>query len=453
MYKKGLKRWCICCLLAIVAFSASAYAQNGINSPYSQYGIGLNNMPYNMPAFASLGGVAYSRSASNMVNPFNPASYASIGMESFVFDMGLNIETSKLYNNNESQFDADGNLGYLAFGFPLTKWWKTAIAVMPMSDVDYQSTYTTVQPPAGEVKTLYDGTGAVTQFMWGHAFNILGNNNATKTQMRAGFNVNYLYGNISRAISNEFSGNDTTYFMNSRRQKETYLKNVTFDLGLQFDQPLGENHRLSAGFVIKPPRKMTVKDNALVYTFVTNAATEYMRDTIFPADGNDSEYESTLEQPFTTGIGLSFQRNDRWLIALDATFSPWNGLKYTENSSVAIFGQSPMRYDNTYKLAIGMQLLGDKNAAKYFRRITFSAGAHYENGRLNLQLVDNSQYRLDEWGCGIGMSLPMRKGRSVLNLSLSYSSFGTADLLRRDALQFGIAIGSCESWFVKRKFN
>ena len=47
----------------------------------------------------------------------------------------------------------------------------------------------------------------------------------------------------------------------------------------------------------------------------------------------------------------------------------------------------------------------------------------------------------------------MRKGRSVLNLSLSYSSFGTPDLLQRNMITFGLSIGSCESWFVKRKFN
>ena len=47
----------------------------------------------------------------------------------------------------------------------------------------------------------------------------------------------------------------------------------------------------------------------------------------------------------------------------------------------------------------------------------------------------------------------MRKGRSVLNLSLGYSSFGTSELLRRDCLTVGLSIGSCERWFVKRRYN
>ena len=60
---------------------------------------------------------------------------------------------------------------------------------------------------------------------------------------------------------------------------------------------------------------------------------------------------------------------------------------------------------------------------------------------------------INETGCGLGIRLPMRKGRSILTLSVGYSSLGTADLLRRDVVTFGISVGSCERWFVKRKYN
>lgn len=440
------------CILPMLFAVLAVSAQNGLNSPYSQYGIGFNNMPYNMPALSALGGVAYTRSSFNSLNPFNPASYGAINMESMVFDMGLYVEMTTLRNTTEHQFDADGNLGYLAIGFPLTKWWKTALGVMPMSDVNYQSVQTADAGLGGEVKTLYEGMGGVSQFFWGHGFNILGGNDGKKPQLRAGFNLNYLYGNLTRAVTYDFTANDTTYFMDSRSQKDTYIKNLTFDMGVQYEQPIGDRYHLGLGVNIKPHRTMTVRDNALVYTFVTNAATEYMRDTIFPLDGN-SEFESSLEQPFTTGVGLSFQRDDMWLVAFDATFAPWSGLKYTENNSYSIFGQSPLRYGGNQRYALGLQLMGDRNATNYIRRITFSAGGHYENGRMQMMLTDGREFNLHEWGIGMGVSLPMRKGRSVLTVSAAYSSFGTSDLLRRDAFTIGISVGSCESWFVKRKFN
>lgn len=439
-------------LLFVLIATMPAMGQNGINSPFSQYGIGASHLPFNMPAATALGGVVYSRSASNMVNPFNPASYGAVASETLIFDMGLNIEMSTLRDNANSQYDADGNIGYLTVAFPLSKWWKTSLGVMPVSEVSYQSTLTSSINPGGEVKTIYEGTGGVSRFFWGHGFNILGGTDPAKTQLRAGFNINYLYGSLTRAVTYDFVANDTTFFMDSRRQKDTYVKNLVFDLGMQYEQPIGEKYRFMAGITLTPSRKMTVRDNALVYTFVTQSGSEYMRDTIFPVDG-DSEFESTLEQPFTTGLGLAFQRNDKWLVAFDATLAPWNGLKYTENSSYSVFGQSPIRYDNTSRLALGFQLLGDRNAAKYLRRMTFSLGTHYEKGCLKLQLTDGNEYRLDEWGVALGVSMPMRKGRSVLNITAGYTSYGTIDLLRRDTFTFGISVGSCESWFVKRKFN
>jgi len=439
--------------LAMLTAAVSLPAQNGINSPYSQYGIGLSNMPYNMPSVAALGGVAYTRTAMNMINPFNPASYAGIGKETMVFDMGLSIDMTTLRNGSQSQYDADGNLGYLAVGFPLTRWWKMALGVMPTTDVNYQSVSSSAINPGGEIKTRYEGNGGVSQIFWGSAFNVLGGTDPRKPQLRAGFNIDYLFGNLTRAVTFDFTANDTTYMMDSRSQKDTYVKNLLMDLGVQYDQPLAGKYHLGVGLTVKPHRSMTVKDNALVYTFVTSAGSEYMRDTIFPLDGGDSEFESSLEQPFTTGVGLSFQRDDKWLVAVDATFAPWSGMKYTENSSYSIFGQSPMRYGSNQRWALGVQLLGDKNAASYLRRITFSAGAHYESGRLQMQMTDGRDYKLDEWGVGAGISLPMRKGRSVLNISAAYSSMGTTDLLRRDVFSIGISIGSCESWFVKRKYN
>lgn len=439
-------------LLLSLLFTTTVWSQNGINSPFSQYGVGFSNMPYNFPVISAMGGVAYTKSASNMINPFNPASYASVKMESFVFDMGLSFDMATLRDKEQKSFDADGNVGYLSIAFPLTKWWKTALGVMPMSDVNYRTVNTSAINPGGEVSTIYEGVGGVSQFFWGHGFNIMGGNDDSKPHLRAGFNLNLLYGCDTSVVTFDFAKNDTTYFMDSRRQKNNSIKGLTFDLGLQYEQPVSDDYRFCLGLNIKPGRKINIRESALVYTFVSNAAVEFMRDTIYPTDGN-TEFNSTLQQAFTTGIGLSFQRNNMWLIALDATIAPWSGFKYESGLSHPIFGTSALRYSNNQRYALGFQLLGNPNASSYLRRITFSAGVHYESGRLSLQLTDGRDYSLNEWGVGLGASLPMRKGRSVLNISASYSSFGTTDLLRRDVFSIGISVGSCESWFVKRKFN
>ena len=121
-------------LLAVLLGSTDvAQAQNGFNIPFSQFGIGSSDLPYNMPTAYRMGGVVYSRSSRNAINPFNPASYASVEPESFVFDIGVNIQSSVLRNDVNKQTDADGSVAYLAVAFPFTKWWKTSVGILPYS--------------------------------------------------------------------------------------------------------------------------------------------------------------------------------------------------------------------------------------------------------------------------------------------------------------------------------
>lgn len=429
-------------LLAALAFGVKA--QNGINTPYSQYGIGLSHLPYNMPYAAQLGGVVYTRSASNMVNPFNPASYAAIQSQSFVFDMGMNIDMVSQTDKSNSFKDADGNIGYIAIAFPVAKWFKTSFGLLPMTNVSYESVRMMSDSLYGSMKNIYDGAGGVSRLYWGAGFNI------TK-DLSAGFNVNYLTGSISRAITYDFLNNDTSNFIDSRRGKNTTVHNVTFDFGLQYRHDIGKDYAFGCGLTFVPHQKLSITDNALIYTFVTSQGFEYMRDTIFPGPGQESEYESTLEQPMKVGLGLNFQKNNYWNIAFDATYASFGGMKYVDERN--IFGSTAVEYNNAISTALGFQLLGNPDATKYMRRITYSTGFHYESGKLCLKMADNQAHSLNEWGIGLGATLPMRKGRSALTLSLSYNNFGTAELLRRESFSFGISVGSCESWFMKRKYN
>lgn len=434
-------------LLGLIGIMGNVWAQNGFNMPYSQFGVGLGELPYNMPIATRMGGAIYTRSGNNYVNPFNPASYASVETESFVFDMGLGIQTSTLRDKNASTHDADGNLAYLTFAMPVTRWWKLAGGLMPITTMDYESVSQSPYLDTGIVKTVYDGTGGASMAFLGSAFNIPAGKGRT---LQAGFNVNYLTGRMQRAISFSFQGNDSTYYMNSRRYRETRLSNFTFDFGLQLKQQLGEHYTLGLGLVYKPYRDMTVRDKALIYTFHTSDET--LVDTIFPLNGGDAEFNSRLEQSSTLGFGLVLERNKRWQLAADATFSAWNGMRYTEDTSYSIFGSNALRYGPYSRYALGFERMGDMDAASYWGRISWSAGVHMEQGSLYLEL-NGAETRIDEWGIGLGATLPMRKGRSLLTLSLGYSSYGSTDILQRNTLTFGIAVSSCERWFVKRKFN
>lgn len=423
---------------------SGATAQNGFNLPYTQFGLGLGESPYNMPAAARMGGTVLTRAGGNSINPFNPASYGDIATESFVFDMGLNIQLSTLRSGDKSVRDADGNIGYLAIGLPITKWWKVAAGLMPYSTVDYESVDST-----NVVKTTYAGTGGVNELFAGSAFCIpVG----TGRSLEVGFNAGYLTGSIQRGITYNFAGGDTTYYIDSRKQKDTRISNVVFDFGLRYRQPIGERYTLCLGLSHKPYQDMSVKETALIYTFRSISGSERLFDTIFPARGDDAEIESRIEQPHTYGVGLSLERNGVWQVAADATFSAWQGLRYTEDESHRVFGDNTLGDGAFSRYAVGFEKMGVMDASTYWGRISWSIGAHAEQGVLYLNTGDGSR-RIDQWGVGAGMSLPMRKGRSLLSLSVGYNCLGDADLLQRNTVTFGIAVSSCEKWFAKRKYN
>ena len=439
-------------LVAFAALSAAlpAAAQSGSNAPFSQFGIGLEEQPFNMPMAARNGGAVISRSGNNFVNPFNPASYASIEPQSFVFDMGFTLQMSTLSNSAKRANDFQSHLGSITFAMPITKWWKIGGGLMPYSTADYESVSSTTDPISGNIKTRYDGYGSVSQVFIGSAFNIVGRPDKRDVRLQAGFNAKLLTGSIQRTIAYEHQGNDTSYFMNSRKMKDTYVRNFAFDAGLQFYIPLGSKYTLGTGFTFAPGMDYSLNEEGLVYTFFRTSTA--LNDTLYPLRGEEGTFVSRPQTASTFGLGLSLERDGMWAISLDYTFAPWSGTKYTEGSPIEIFGQSMVQYEPSSRLAMALEFKGDRDASSYWRRITWSAGGHYENNRLVLGEAANKQ-PLAEWGLGAGASLPMRKGRSLLSFSVAYSHFGQKDLLLQERLTFGIAISSCETWFMKRKYN
>ena len=140
------------------------------------------------------------------------------------------------------------------------------------------------------------------------------------------------------------------------------------------------------------------------------------------------------------------------MVAADATFGAWQGIRYTEPEGRAIFGESATRAGAYSSYALGFEKMVNMNAANYFGRIGWSLGAHMEQGLMYVS-ANSGDKRVDQWGVGAGLSLPMRKGRSLLTVSVGYSSMGDKDILQRECVTFGIAVSSCERWFVKRKYN
>ena len=83
--------------LAIIATTCAlaAHAQNGINTPYSRYGFGIQSeraMGFNK----GMGGVAQGFRNGREINIANPASYSEVDSLTALFDIGISLHNRKL---------------------------------------------------------------------------------------------------------------------------------------------------------------------------------------------------------------------------------------------------------------------------------------------------------------------------------------------------------------------
>ena len=432
-----MKRLLIGLGVSCVMLMTVARAQNGINSPFSQFGVGLEDAPYTSPFAIGMGAILASGS-NNQINMWNPASYAKVESRSFVFDIGLGVRMSRLSDNNSSQFDADGYLSHLAVAFPFCKWWKTSFSVQPYTDVDYSLTIASEDTATyGKMNTIYSGSGGVNRFTWGHAFNI-------GERVAIGFNLHLLYGRMQRYITYDFLANDTTYYIDCQRQKNTRVLNFSTDIGVRYERPISEKYKMAIGLTMRPGLPQKIKESVYKYTYLGSVT----REVIYPTGSESSEYKSILEESWSAGLGVNFERNDKWQIAVDYVWAQWNGMKYEDGLNYRVFSQNMSDYKSYQRIAVGFAWLGDAQSSFYRQRVGYSVGLHYE---LN-KLVTTTAI-CNEIGVGVGVRLPIRKGRSVINLAAGYSHFGEESMLVRDCYTIGVSLGSCESWFVKRKYN
>lgn len=428
-------------LFLLVASVPASWAQNGFNMPFSQFGVGESNISRNMAMANAMGGTILTGSGKNFINPANPASYAAVDIENFVLDMGFILRNNTLRYDDTRLNSFAGNFGYLAIAFPIFKFWKMSAGLMPYSDMNYQCSFTDTYPGGETVRSIYDGTGGTYRVFWGNAFNVTSN-------LSLGFNLNFIYGSITRALTYDFLESDINYYADARKQKNTRIRCFTFDIGAQYRAHIDDHNTLTFALTAQNPQTMHTYDTSWVYTLNNENAANIV---VFP-NGSDSAYWSRLVQPLSLGFGLAYDYDDKWRAALDVVYSQWSGLKYTEGLASPVFSEEGVAYVPNWRFAVGGGWLGDKDATSYWQRIALTGGLHFERASLAVQL-DDGLYIINEFGGGFGLTFPMRKGRSQITVSFDFSTMGTTDVLRNNRFTIGISIGTCESWFVKRKYN
>jgi hypothetical protein len=170
--------------LVLMVLVLTVSAQIRIASPYSRFGLGdlaENNNAWNF----SMGQTSIGMRSPYHINYGNPASYIAFDSTAFLFEGGFNGEFVTLSSNFQTVNRNYASLGYLLFGVPVTKWWRSSLGLVPYSDVGYSVANYELYPNTGSVLRLYQGSGGINRFYWGNAFRIIKN-------LSVGFNMSYL---------------------------------------------------------------------------------------------------------------------------------------------------------------------------------------------------------------------------------------------------------------------
>lgn len=415
--------------MAAFLLSVSLVGQNS-STAYSRFGIGRLYSNNNLLTMG-MGGATYASRSNYFVNPFNPASYTVFDSTSFVFDAALQGKLTTLKTSTSSGKVNDAGLAYITMGFPVTKWWKSSLGIMPYSSVNYQIEIDSIFENLGKVRYGYAGSGGLNRAYIGNAFLPFKN-------LSVGFNFSYIFGTLNRDRTVFYP--DSSNHFSSRITNSTIVRNMYLDFGIQYHTLLKNGLQVNAGLVFSPNQSLNSTRDFLAVTYYH----DYTKNLDVNMD--TAVYESGVDGktviPMLFGGGLSVGRANRWNIAGDFQYQDWTDYK--------AFGISDS-LRKSFRISLGGQYKPSPlDVGKYWKRINYRAGVRFEKSFLELR--DKS---LNEIGISFGVSLPMKKSRSTINLSFETGTFGTTDnqLIKENFFRFTIGAALSEKWFLKRKYD
>jgi len=415
-------------ILFCITQIAVVKGQVKINSPYTRYGLG-NLVENGMdPRITAMGGLYYGLQANNLINTANPASYAAFDSVSFIFDAGIFGAMTNLKAENLSDQGSYISLSHLMFGFPVTRWWRTSLGVLPFSYVGYDIYNSEELEGITKVQNVYQGSGGLSQLYWGNAFRI-------GKKLSIGFNMKYLFGSITRSRGIAFPDSiemKNTYIRGSIRPRDFYG-----EIGFQYKTKLPKDLFMVVGGVFGPEVKINSKASYLATTYwgAINSA-QYYYDTI----GVSLDEKGSFTLPIRIGTGITFGKEGKWIAGTDFLWQNWEKYRY--------YGQSDSLV-NRWNIAIGGEYIPDARSSSYLQKVAYRAGFHFGKTPLNLQ---NSH--LSEFGISFGLGLPLKKSKSMVNLSASFGRKGTYQhgLIQENFFRFTVGVNVFEKWFIKSKY-
>lgn len=393
-------------------------AQNGINTPYSRYGLGVLS-DQSVGHLKSMGGVGTGYRDRNVINLKNPASYSMVDTLTFMADLGFSLSYSNFQENGTTVNAGNAAVDHFAMQFRVLPRVGMTIAFLPFSNAgyDFSSSQLVRRDMDGEVTTTsYNvGTGGLRQFMGGLGWR-------PSEWLSVGANASFLKGDLTHSVQSISSSSNVTSRTLTRSTSMSALK---LDLGVQTTIKTGKsaNDRLVLGAVWS--RFEGIDDNT------TESDVHTTGDTI--------SLTNAFALPDELAFGFSYFWKNK-SIAADVAYENWSAARF--------FGQE---YGlDRIKASAGFRICPDATSKNLFARSSYQAGVSFAQP---YYMVGDAKGPL-EMGVRAGISFPVSSSynsMAYVHVSGSYQRIQPqcSGMISENCMMLSVAVSFMETWFQK----
>lgn len=418
----------ILCGLLMAAAATTAFAQGGTNSPYSQFGLGELS-PQGVGFNKGMNGLGIALHRGNQTNPVNPASYASMDSLTFLFDMGMSGEVTNFKEGGKALNARTGNFDYAIAAFRVLKGLGMSFGIMPLTDVGYEYSSSAYLPEAKERSTVtYSGDGGFNKLFVGIGGRIA-------KPLSVGVNVSYLWGHYYRGVTSVMSTNASLY-----KLYEAEAHNFAVDFGLQYDQKLSKNDKLTLGLTYGFGHKLNADAHCSVIS--SNSLTGKADSTKFTA-------ANALAIPHTFGAGLAYTHGQSLTIGVDAEMQKWGSLEFpTFDSTTDKYVLQKGLLKDSYRFVAGLEWVPNPTSRRFFDRVRYRIGGGYRTPYYKINESDGPK----EISASIGFGIPIFNNyntRSLVNVSGQWVRRSAEGFVTENTFRINIGLTFNERWFAK----
>lgn len=399
----------------MLLYPLSGLSQNGINSPYSRFGVGLLSDQSN-GMLRSMGGIGTGYRQRNVINLKNPASYSTVDTLTFLADAGFSLTNGNFEENGVRINARNASADYLAMQFRVLPTVGMTVSFMPFSNMGYSfcGDQLVRRDSDGEITAtnVSQGEGGLRKFTGGLGWR-------TSGWLSLGANFSYIMGNLTRTTSTTFSSSSVS---SRTKTYDAEFSSFMMDFGMQTSFKLKGNS-LVIGATYSPA--LDLKSECTLADVHTT--------------GDTVSIEGAFRLPQSLAAGMSYTWKN-CAIGADISYQTW--------SDALFFGES---YGNDrFEARAGFRILPDENSKKLFERTSYQAGLSFSQPYYN---TGNGKGPL-EMGVTAGFSMPVT---SAYN-SMAY--IHVSGMFKRVQPQYdgaivenylGISVGVTfmERWFMK----